>query len=561
NSGISITGILRAGWSNVRGHDTQGGSTITQQYVKNAYLTQQRTFSRKMKEVILARKMDKEYSKDKILEFYLNTIFWGRGSYGIEAAAKAYFGVSASQLTTEQAALLAGIIKSPNSLDPETNPEGAHERWSYVIDGMVSKGWLDKDKAAQMQMPTPIPKAQSQTNSGLKGVTGTIMTRVQAELISAGISEQQINTGGLRITTTIDPKMQKSLNDAVKTGMSGQPKNLATGVVATEPGTGKIKAYYGGENGFEQFDLAGPKAPHPAGSSFKPYALARALEDGISINSVWDGGSPRTFPDRVKPVNNSEGNNSCKRCTLDKATILSLNTVYYAVTSKVGASKVAELAKRAGITKLDGKPIDQMVDQVSNNIGIGQYGISVIDQSAGFATFANGGVYAKPHFVDRVEQGGSSIYNASDQTTRAFSADVAADADTVLQHVVEHGASSRLDGGRAAGGKTGTQQYLDTGKNSHAWMVGFTPQLATAVWVGNAGVDGPIVDKRGKNVYGSGVPTTIWKAFMDGALKGAKKESFPKPANLGDDTKGDAPPEVVPSPSPELTDPTDPGLS
>ncbi len=564
NDGVSIRGTLRALWSNVRGKDTQGGSTITQQYVKNAFLTQERTFTRKTKEIILATKMDREYSKDQILEYYLNTIFWGRGAYGVQAAAKAYFGVGVDQLTVEQSALLAGIIRRPNSPVPLNNPAGAQERWEYVIDGMVEKGWLDANAAETMQMPTTQPKEQAQTNAGLKGATGTIMTRVQAELLQTGISEQELNTGGLRITTTIDPKMQQALNSAVEKNMAGQPAGLATGVVATEPGTGEIKAYYGGDNGFEQFDVAGPKAPHPAGSSFKPYVLARALEDDISVNSVWDGSSPRRFPGREKPVNNSENNNSCQACTLDKATVLSLNTAYYAVTREVGATNVAELAGRAGITKLDGKPIDQIKDEVNNNIGIGQYGVSVIDQSAGFATFANGGVYAEPHFVQSVTQGDGTLYEAETQTRRAFSADIAADAAFVLQNVVENG--DPLAGGRPAGGKTGTHQYLDTGKNSHAWMAGFTPQLAAAVWVGNSGAAGPIVDKRGVDVFGSGLPSDIWKSFMDSALAGTEKEKFPEPAYVGDVSAGDAEPPPppppaptptpTPTPSPEIDEPT-----
>jgi membrane peptidoglycan carboxypeptidase len=560
NDGVSIRGTLRALWSNVRGEELQGGSTITMQFVKNAFLTQDRTFTNKSKQILLALKMDREYSKDQIMEDYLNTIFWGRGAYGVQAAAKAYFGVEVDKLTVEQSALLAGIIQAPNSLDPENNPAGAQTRWEYVIDGMVEKSWLEASEAETMQLPTTTPKAEARANAGLKGVTGTIMTRIQAELLQSGISEQQLNTGGLRITTTIDPKMQTALNKTVEKNMAGQPANLATGVVATEPGTGKIKAYYGGDNGFEQFDVAGPKAPHPAGSSFKIHVLAKALEEGISINSVWDGRSPRSFTGRDKPVNNSENNNSCRACTLDEATVLSLNTAYYAVTREVGASNVAELAGRAGITKLDGEPIEQIKSQVNDNIGIGQYGVSVIDHSAGFATFASGGVYAKPHFVQSVTQGEGMLYEATNETRRAVSADIAADVDTVLQHVVENG--DPLAGGREAGGKTGTHQYLDTGKNSHAWMAGFTPQLSTAVWVGNSGADGAIVDKRGRNIFGSGLPTDIWKSFMDSALSGMKKEKFPEPAYVGDESKGDAkpppPPPPAPSPTPEPTLPPEP---
>lgn len=550
NDGISFKGMMRAVWANVTGSELQGASTITQQYVKNAFLSQERTFSRKMKEIVLSVKMDEEYSKDEIMEFYLNTIYLGRRAYGIEAASKAYFGVGVKQLTTEQAAFIAGIIQAPSNYDPEDNKEGAERRFKYVLGAMSAEGWYKKN-VSDATFPETIPSKDTASTSGLGGVSGTIMTSVQKELLDQGFSEQQIFAGGLRVTTTIDPKMQEALNAAVAEKMKGQKEGLGAAVVAVEPGTGEVKAYYGGEGGFGKFDYAGAKAPHPAGSSFKPYVLATGLEEGISINSRWDGSSPKSFPDRPnRPVRNSEGNARCSPCTMVESTVQSLNTPYYALAVEVGAERVVELAERAGITALDFTPTDEFKSEVTNNISVGQYAISVLDQAAGFATFAAQGKYVKPHFVKKVVQEGQTLYEANPTSSRAFDQDVAADATYVMEKVVAAG-KNKLAGGRKSAGKTGTHQYHDTGHNAHAWMCGYTPQLAAAVWVGQTGDDGPIYESNGKNMYGSGLPGKIWKAFMDKALEGKPKEKLPAPKHIGETDRGNAAEAPAPSPAPD----------
>lgn len=550
NSGVDVAGIGRAIVGVVTGEDKGGGSTITQQYIRNALdLTRERSYTRKAKEIVLAMKADDKYSKEQILEFYLNTIYYGRGAYGIQAASKAYFGVDVSKLTAEQGAVIASVIKDPTNLDPVNNPEDAKSRWSYILTAMAEEGWYDKAKVEGAQYPKIAPPGTSKNNVGLDGPTGYIVAQVEAEVAKYGITPNQLRTGGYRIITTIDKKMQLSAQKAVTTVMNGQPANLASALVAVEPKTGKVLAYYGGKAGFGQFDYA--SSAHSPGSSFKAYILAEAIEQGISIKSYWDGSDNQEFPDRPgQPVHNSENNDSCGRCTLTRATVLSLNTTYYALTREVGADKVAELAARAGITTLDGKPVAQVASSVGNRVALGEPTISVVDQATGFATFAANGQYAAPFFVQKVTQGDQSTDYTTPKTGQAFSADVAADATYVMQQVVESG-KRRLADGRTAAGKTGTVQYQLTDENAHAWMAGYTPQVAAAVWVGNKGKDAPIRDAEGNYIYGSGVPSTIWRAFMDGALAGAKNMAFPKPVYLGDDKAGNiASPTPKPSPKP-----------
>ncbi|WP_163512622.1 transglycosylase domain-containing protein [Fodinicola acaciae] len=548
NSGISPTGILRAVWSTITGGDVQGGSTITQQYVKNAYLSSEQTVTRKLKEIVLATKADQKYSKDQIMEFYLNTIAFGRGSYGIEAAAQSFFGVHASQLTYAQGAVLAGLVKSPNgAYDPGLHPQAAKKRWDYVMNGLVDLGKITKAERDATQYPKTLPRKESYgASTGLSGWSGIIVKRVEAELQTHGISNEQLETGGYQIVTTINKKAQDAAVRAQRDVLSDQPKELATALASVEPGTGKIKAYYGGEGGRTGFDLAA--AEHPPGSSFKAYALAEAISQGISIKSVWNGSDNQMFPNETKPVKNSDGE-SCGNCTLIKATTLSLNTTFYALVAKVGAKKVIERAGQSGIRQIQRyTPIDQFNQPNIRSTALGQYSISVLDQADGFATFAANGTHAEPYFVQNVKRpDGGAVYQASPKTNLAFSPDVAADATYAMQTVVDTARHGGLDDRKAAG-KTGTAQYQNTDQNAHAWMCGYTPQLATAVWIGHSKNDGPIKNSSGSIIYGSGLPYLIWQATMNGALKGDESKSFPDPKFLGDDTAGNG--HLAPSPNP-----------
>jgi len=572
NNGISPKGIARAALGVVTGDDKGGGSTITQQYIKNSRkLTQERSFVRKAKEIPMALKADDEYSKDQILEFYLNTIYLGRGRYGIQSAAKGYFNKDVARLTPEEGAVIAGLIKDPSNLDPANNPEGAKGRWKYVLDGMAQEGWYDKAKVATAKYPIIQKKSESRRDAWMAGSNGVLAWRIRQEVLGleldggGKITEDQLSSAGLKIFTTINPKMQSAAVNAVTEEMKPQDKKMGAALAAIQPGTGRVMAYYGGEAGYGNNDLAGPNLPHPPGSSMKPYVLAKALEDDISIKSVWNGSSPQEFPKSRpgNPLRNSENDNSCKRCDLIETTRKSLNTVYWALTEEVGANAVKDLAGRAGVTRMvgtDGKvgPIDE--EKVNEGIGIGQFPIPVLDQANGYATFAAYGERAAPYFVEKIEApDGSLVYQRKKRTSRAFSEDVARDANYVMEKVVSGGKRNRLAGGRKAAGKTGTQQYGNSDDNSHAWMCGFTPGLAAAVWVGNKGDDAPLHDANGGRVYGSGIPGRIWKAFMDGALKGTEDKDFRGPVFLGDEDSGNAPKvEVTPDPEPTPTQTTPP---
>ncbi len=568
--GISATGIVRAAWNNLTGGSTQGGSTITQQYVKNAFLTSEQTFSRKFQELFLAVKLDNEYEKDEILENYLNTIYFGRGAYGIETAANTYFGVPASQLTAQQGAVLAVLVRSPSSYDPESNPEGAQDRWGLVLDAMVDEGWLTQQERDASVFPPVLPRTGS--NLGIPSESqGLVVQRVIAELEAKGYDEQQIRAGGLRITSTVDKRYQDAAVSAVSEIMDGQPENLREALVSVDPNTGAVRAYYGGPIGAGDGAVDYAQALRQPGSSVKPYVLATALEDGISVNARRDGSSPQDFPDRPGlPVRNS-GGASCGSCTLMESLTRSLNTTYYGLAYEVGAERV-----RQNILEATGLPeawpdepafgtlagsntlADPQTGGTGASIGIGQYEMRPIDQAHGFATLATG-VEHEPYFVARVTDSEGAVlldYNG-DAGDRVFEDDVVNDVTYAMTDVAAYSRRS-LDGGREVASKTGTQGQGED--NSDAWMVGFTPSISTAVWMGNDSPAQPIEDVNGRIIYGSGLPGAIWQEFMDTVLDGTPEEDLPDRALIRGDTGNGVPaPQTetpTQAPSPVTTQPT-----
>ncbi|MGV0743480.1 transglycosylase domain-containing protein [Mycolicibacterium sp. XJ870] len=542
NPGFSFTGFLRAIKNNLfGGGGLQGGSTITQQYVKNALVGDERSgvggLIRKAKELVISTKMTGEWSKDAVLQAYLNIIYFGRGSYGIAAASQAYFGKPVEQLTVAEGALMAALIQRPSTLDPAVDPEGAADRWNWVLDGMVDIGALsESDRAAQVFPPTVPPDQASQQNQ-TTGPNGLIERQVTKELLDLfDISEQALNTEGLQITTTIDPKAQEAAEEAVSKYMDGQDPDMRTAVVSVDPRDGAVKAYYGGSDA-NGFDFA--QAGLPTGSSFKVFALVAALQQGIGLGYQIDSG-PLTV--NGIEIGNVEGG-SCGTCSIAEALKRSLNTSYYRLMLKLenGPEDVAKAAHDAGIAE-SFPGVEHTLSEdgqggpPNNGVVLGQYQSRVLDMASAYATLAASGVYHKPHFVQKVvNSSGQVLFDASqeDNGEQRIDKAVADNVTSAMQPIAGYSRGHNLAGGRPSAAKTGTNQLGDTDDNRDAWMVGYTPSLSTAVWVGTTEGVKPLENQWGSPVYGSGLPSDIWKATMDGALEDTENESFPKPSEIG----------------------------
>ncbi len=563
NPGFSLSGFARAIKNNLFGGDLQGGSTITQQYVKNALVGDARSgvggLVRKAKELVISTKMSREWSKDQVLQAYLNIIYFGRGAYGISAASKAYFNKPVEQLTVAEGALLAALIQRPSTLDPAIDPEGAAKRWNWVLDGMVSMGALSKDERGQQIFPPTVSPDQASSENVTTGPNGLIQRQVTKELLDLfNIDEQSLNTQGLQITTTIDPQAQKAAEDAVSKYLDGQMPDMRAAVVSIDPKTGGVKAYYGGSDA-QGYDFA--QAGLPTGSSFKVFALVAALEQGMGLGYQIDS-SPVNL--NGVTITNVEGE-GCGVCNIAEALKRSLNTSYYRLMLKLknGPADVADAAHRAGVAE-SFPGVDHTLSEdgkggpPNNGVVLGQYQTRVIDMASAYATLADSGVYHKPHFVQKVVNArGEVLFDASTTDNSGEQRIEKAVADNVtaaMQPIAGWSNGHNLAGGRASAAKTGTNQLGDTGANRDAWMVGYTPSLSTAVWVGTTDGTQPLVNQWGGPVYGSGIPSDIWKATMDGALKGTDNESFPKPAEVGGYAGVPAAPPPPPPPPPTPTE-------
>jgi membrane peptidoglycan carboxypeptidase len=522
--------ILRGAINTALGRGLQGGSTITQQYAKTAFLTPDRTIQRKIIELIIAIKLENQLSKDQIFENYLNTIYFGRGAYGVETGAKVYFGKSANQLTIPQAAVLAAILRSPGYYDPEYregNKERLEARYKYVLNNMVGEGWLERDVADKYLKKVPEIRPRLSTGQ-LAGNKGHLIEAVKKELNSLGFTEEQLMIGGLIVRTTLEKGPQSAAETAVfKQSPENAPDDLHIGLVSIRPGTGEIVAMFGGKDYLERQLNDATQGITQAGSTFKPFALVAALEQGISLATLWNGDGPKIFDDflgRPYEVSNY-GGKSFGDVTLLKASAVSVNTIYVPLGIKVGVDKVIDAARRAGIP-------ESVAMVPSPSVVLGVASPRVIDVANSFATFAANGIKSKPFLVKEVLGPNKGIlYQARIETEQVFDESVMADLNYALGEVVRAGtASSALRGfGRPAAGKTGTSQ-----SNASAWFTGYTPQLATSIAFFRDDATESLNGIGGLNsVTGGSFPARIWNAYMKAALKGQPKLDFQAPTFIG----------------------------
>ncbi len=528
NHAFSVTGIARALFNNLRSGDlnSEGGSTITQQYAKTAFLTSSRTIERKIKELVIAMKLENALSKDQIFENYLNTIYFGRGSYGVQTASQQYFNRNVDQLNLSQTAVIASILRSPGYYDPSLSEENGvrlEKRFNYVIAGMLNEGWITQEQADNAKFPTVAPRV---TSGSLSGPKGHVISQVQRDLGRLGFTEEQLLEGGLIIRTTLVQKAQQSAVDAVtKLYPKKAPENLRIGLVAIRPGTGEIIALYGGRDYLERQLNDATQSIALAGSTFKPFALIAALEAGIPLTSMWNGDSPQTFDDLGKPyVVSNYGNEGWGQIDLLAATQHSINTVFVPLGMKAGMDKVVDAARRAGIP-------ENVAMIPTPSVVLGVASPRVIDVTNAYATFAAQGVYAKPYLVASVTGPNKGVlYEATPQTQEVFSKEVMADLTYALKSVVNGGTgAAALSLGRPAAGKTGTSQ-----SNASAWFSAYTPQLAASVAFFRDSASESLNGIGGlTSVTGGTFPARIWTQFMKGALKGEPVMTFPAPSNIG----------------------------
>jgi membrane peptidoglycan carboxypeptidase len=542
HDGFSIRGIARALYTNLTGASgAGGGSTITQQYAKNAYLTQERSLTRKYKELILSIKLETIVNKDKILSDYLNTIYFGRGAYGIETAANQYFGKSVGDLDLAESAVIAAIVQAPNALSPEENLEGLTSRWNYVLDGMLTQGWISQEERDSVKFPKIDEYKPVNTFGGPKGY---LIEQVRQVMYENGITDDQINLAGLRVVTTFNQVAQDAMIAAVEAEAPTENiEGLRIGVASVRPETGEVVAMYGGSDYLEnQFNNA-TQMIGQAGSTFKPFALAAGLENGVTLATTFSGKNKTKVNDYV--VVNYGDNSYGKKITLLKATESSVNSAYVQLADSVGLDVVFNAAQRAGI------PADAVGMEPNLAFTLGTTSPHVVDIAAAYATFASRGLQANPAYIKSITaESGEIVYKFSPKPVQAFSTDIADTVNYALQKVVTAGTGKAAkELGRPVAGKTGT-----TNDNKSALFAGYTPELATAVMFVKDGPDGQPMTLAGtggmEKVTGGSYPARIFTAYMKLALMDYPVTEFaPLPKGQPNGIK----PTDVPSPKPSPT--------
>ncbi|MFI2375358.1 transglycosylase domain-containing protein [Streptomyces sp. NPDC018964] len=547
DSGVDLRGTARGVLNTLSGKGAQGGSTITQQYVKNYYLTQEQTVSRKLKELVISLKLDREKSKDYILAGYINTSYYGRGAYGIQAAAQAYYRVDAEDLTVEQGAYLAALLQAPNQYDwaiaSDTGRRLVQERWNYVLDNMVEQKWLDRADRRGMEFPVPEePKAAP----GMEGQAGYLVeaanTAIKQQLVAQGTAEDMkqadamLDLGGYTITLNIDKKKQKALEKAVKDKLTSRldpdkrevDADVQAGAVSVDPKTGAVVAMYGGVDYVKHYRNNATRDDYQAASTFKPVILAAAVDqdsetqDGVPItaNTLYDGTSERPVMDGGKKVGFAPPNEDDQNygdITVQEAMNKSVNSVFAQMGIDVGMTEVVETAGELG---METEGMEAVPAQT-----LGSMGASPLEMAGVYATLDNHGKKVTPAIVKSVEHKDRAVEFPDPIGERVISREAADTVTSVLTGVVDDGTAQKsvrdnpLRGGQQVAGKTGTSD-----NNKSAWFTGFTPELVTSV--GLFGEDSktfaqvPMYRAAGVDyrVNGGGPPAEIWAAYTFGVM-------------------------------------------
>jgi penicillin-binding protein 1A len=585
---ISWRGLARATAANVlRRRISEGGSTITQQYVKNAFpgVGRDRTLFRKLKEAVLAVKLERKFSKDQILEFYMNTVYFGRGAYGIDAAARAYFSVpnkkkvTVEDLTPGQSALLAGVIRSPEFYGRKDHAASLKARRDFVLQAMVDRGWLSA-KDGRKAMDGKLGVSWTAKRQGIANSRAPFFLEKVRQYLVARYGPEAVNAGGLRVRTTLDLAMQRQADETVKRILDDPAHDPKAALVAIDPRNGAVRAMYGGRSyKSRQFNYA-TDALRQAGSTMKPFVLAQALNAGISVNTNYPG--PAELIVNGEDFHNY-GDTPYGMLNLRDATRLSVNTIYVQLMQVVGPGNMVKFARAHGLeAELDGRtgtdrdprPLEaapKLDPVLSQSLGSGS--VTTLQLASAFGTWANRGIHQTPHLVARVvdSQGRTLEDNLGPQGRQVIPQVHADTINMVLKGAVDNGTgtAARLFG-REVAGKTGTtSDYTD------ARFVGYTRNLVTSVWLGFDDNDHKLLNVRGLSaVSGGSLPAQIWHDFMDQATRNRPIQPFAPPAELGGQVlnptttapQATVPPTTQPQnpgqpPQPTLPPPTQPGPS
>jgi penicillin-binding protein 1A len=531
--GIDLRGMFRALATNVSaGEVRQGGSTLTQQLVKNSLLTPEKTVDRKVREALLAWRVEDHNSKKQILERYLNTVYFGNGAYGVQAAAEVYFGKKASQLDEADAVLLAGLIRNPVGYDPIAYPEEAVQRRRVVVDRLVTEHVLttaQRDRVLARPLPRTVKSLEKKPNN-------EVVDLITQELINdrrLGETKPErynaIFKGGLRIYTTLDPTLGEAAHHAVDTIVPNTNGKFVAALASVEPSTGAVRAIVGGDvdqPGKHRFNLATQSHRQP-GSSFKAIVLVAALREGYGASTIVDGTSPCkvAFPDsNPYELENAEGEGGGVM-PLSEATADSINCAYVRLASAVGLKKIEEAAHDLGISEdLKDGSCNCLVPSMS--IGGLYRGVNPLEMASAYAALANDGVYHKPYYVERVlDRHGKVLFRGATKGEQRVSVQVARQAVSILRGVVTGGTGTRANPGKwPTFGKTGTtQDYTD------GWFVGSTRQLAAAVWMGAPLGNVPMRNVGGIKVFGGTYPARVFGQYMRTAMAGRPALAVPSP--------------------------------